>query len=183
MKNDTKLYKKVIPFIIAGGLTFGTGTYLGYTPFYSDKNTIQENSMKEIFPDGNVKTTYVGSNTNIDNFVKNYSAWKKTDEGKYKREVDYYFFESYNKEELQKAKEQLKELEPSLTTEEESSSLTDEELKDNKPFTTVVFFDEENKIVEETKLDNALSTGAEIAIFLLLSLGINEIRLRRVRKK
>ena len=179
MKKNTKIYKKAIPFIVAGGLTFGTCSCLGYTPFYTDKNIEHSNYMKEVFPDGDIQITYIEGKNEQNNFIKNYSKWEEVENGNYERTVDYYFFNDYDVEKLNAVKDNLDDLTPSVETIEKTSSIPEK----NEAYTTVVVFDSKDKVVKESTLTNTLSTSAEIAAFLLLSFGIGEISRRKVHVK
>lgn len=80
----------IYPYIITGGIIFGTFSFLGSTPHYTDN--VKVDLLKVI--DSNGTSKYVcfeeADFSEESNVIKKYSKWNKKDDGTYVRQVETY---------------------------------------------------------------------------------------------
>lgn len=181
--DDLIMHKKAVACLIAWGVTFAGFSFVGHTPFSKDCYSKTLDQVTTINPNG--KVTYEYKNTNGEDtvVVEYYSKWKKTDEC-YERSIDYYMPEEYTIESLKEIVEENKEIVPSVHTVEKRNYLTNEELENNESYmkATIIETNKKSVITMESDFDNAVTTSAAIAIFLLSCYGINKGYSRKRKK-
>ena len=175
MKN-VKIYKKSVPYILAGTITLCGFASFHHTPFITDVNSYSLDLITNIDENGKITKEYRKDIDMDDATIEYYSKWKETENG-YERNIDYYMPEDYTVEEIQEIVKNNEKFTPSLRTTETKSFITDEEKEKNEGYLKAVIIEKDAKevIIRETELQNEATTTMAIGMFFLLSYGLNRI--------
>lgn len=183
MKN-LKINKQMIPYIIAGTITFTGFSACGHMPFVKDYHETTTDMITNIYSNGNIYTEACEDIEIETGVIQKYSKWRKTKEG-YIRDVDYYMPKDYSLLNIMDIVNSNKKFKESVHTTEKKNYLSKEELENDKETIKATLINKDTNIIEEyeTDLDNEITTTLAIGTFLTLCYGIDLNKKRKVRKR
>lgn len=89
----------IAPYIIAAGITFGSFSAFGKTPFYRDNQKYYLEKMEEFDSFGNIRYEQQYDNyNNAVSVVNYYSKWRLSDNGFYSRDIERYSIGNINED-------------------------------------------------------------------------------------
>lgn len=180
--------RAVYPYIVTGGIIFGTLSFLGGTPHHIDN--IKVDSLKIIDSNEISKYMYLEDFdfNEQSNVIKKYSTWNKKDDGTYIRKVETYILPSDLSEEkindivINNNKKALKSLELKNEGFDESLFLSKEEFSDCEGYIEAYIFDNENcrSFIKESDEANKYNTISFYVLFAMFSAFIKLFRNRMI---
>ena len=183
MKN-LKINKQMIPYIIAGTITFTGFSICGHIPFIPDYHETTTDLITNIYSNGEINSKpYKGAEVE-NGVVQRYSKWKKTENG-YARDVDYYMPKDYSLLNIMDIVEGNKKFKTSLHTTETAKYISKQQLENDKEIIKATLINQDAKTIKEyeSEIENEITTTLAIGTFLALCYGIDINRKRRVRKR
>ena len=91
--------RRILPYIITGGLTFGMFAFFNRTPFYLDDVKTTEDTLDKFFPTTTIEETVEEINSD-GLIITYYGRWEKDNNGSYIRNVKVYNGSDINKGKL-----------------------------------------------------------------------------------